>query len=155
MIYALASYSVTFGALGLYWAFLAHRRRALADAVARAAGQPTPAPASGLNLGALLLAPLWMIAHGMRVMGALLLVPWLASVPLALAERWVPFVFVAAIPLAAGAALARVGNGIAAARGGHASAAAVSATQLPWALGGIALYTIVLPWAIWFGLLAD
>lgn len=149
MVYVIAAYSITLGALGLYWAVLAHRRIEVEAARARAAGEALPDPRRGFNVGALLLAPFWMLKHGMTVPGALLLVPTFAIVPLALREMWLPLLFVAAVPLAAGSALAFVGNRIAVAHDGVEAPDAFSASQLPWALAGIALYTIVLPWA-WY-----
>lgn len=150
MVYVIAAYSITLGALGLYWALLAHRRVEANEAHARATEAALDDPRRGFNLGALLLAPFWMLRHGLVVPGALLLAPTLATLPLFQREMWLPMVFVASIPLAAGAALAVVGNRIAVAHTGLETPAAFSATQRPWAMGGIALYTIVLPWAYYF-----
>ena len=149
MVYALAAYSITLGVLGLYWAVLAHRRVEIETAHARAAGKTLPDPRKGFNAGALLLAPFWMLKHGMTIPGALLLIPTVAIVPLIEREMWLPLVFVGTVPLAAGAALAFVGNRIAVAHTGVEDADAYSASQLPWALAGIALYTVVFPWG-WF-----
>lgn len=149
MVYVIAAYSITLGALGLYWAVLAHRRIEAEAARARAAGGALADPRKGFNAGALLLAPFWMLKHGMTVPGALLLLPTFATVPLVQREMWLPLLFVGTVPLAAGAALAFVGNRIAVTHTGVEAPDAFSASQLPWALTGIALYTIVLPWA-WF-----
>ena len=149
MVYALAAYTITLGVLGLYWAVLAHRRVETEAAHARAAGQALADPRKGFNVGALLVAPFWMLKHGMTIPGALLLVPTVAIVPLALREMWLPLLFVGTVPLAAGAALAFVGNRIAVAHTGLEAPDAYSASQLPWALAGIALHTLILPWA-WF-----
>ena len=147
MIYAVASYSITLGALGLYWVLLAHRRRESAEACARATGGPLEDPRSGFNPGAALLAPLWMLRHGMLAPGLLLLVPAVAVVPLVAREMWVPALFVGAVPAAAGAALGFVANRIGVAHTQLDTPTAWSASQRPWALAGVALYTIVLPWA--------
>ncbi|MEM9177446.1 MAG: hypothetical protein AAGC67_19700 [Myxococcota bacterium] len=149
MVYAIAAYSITLGVLGLYWAVLAHRRVEIETAHARAAGRALSDPRKGFNVGALLLAPFWMLRHGMTIPGALLLLPTLAIVPLFHRELWIPLLFVGMVPLAAGAALAFVGNRIAVAHTGLDAPDAYSASQLPWALAGIAFYTVVLPWA-WF-----
>ncbi|MBB84125.1 MAG: hypothetical protein CL931_09995 [Deltaproteobacteria bacterium] len=150
MIYAIAAYSITLGVLGLYWAVLAHRRVEIEAAHARAAGEALADPRKGFNAGALLLAPFWMLKHGMTIPGALLLVPTIAIVPLAQREMWIPLLFVGTVPFAAGAALSFVGNRIAVAHTGLEAPDAYSASQLPWTLAGIALYTIVLPWAWYF-----
>ena len=88
--------------------------------------------------------------HGMTLPGALLWLPCLAILPLYQRELWLPLLFVGSVPLAAGAALAFVGNRIGVAHTKIDDPALYSATQLPWALGGIALVTIVLPWAWYF-----
>jgi hypothetical protein len=90
-----------------------------------------------------------MWVHGMRVPGALLGLVCLALVPLYLKAIWVPLLFVVTIPVAASAALGLVGNRIAVAHTGLHEPAAFSASQLPWALTGITLHTVVLPWA-WY-----
>ncbi|MCR9094325.1 MAG: hypothetical protein NXI30_08915 [bacterium] len=149
MVYVIAAYSITLGALGLYWALLAHRRIEVEAARARVAGTPLADPRRGFNAGALLLAPFWMLKYGMTVPGTLLLVPTVAIAPLVQRELWLPLLFVGTVPLAAGAALAFVGNRIAVAHTGVEEPDAFSASQLPWALVGIALYTVILPWA-WF-----
>ena len=91
-----------------------------------------------------------MLKHGMTIPGALLVVPVLAIVPLVQREMWLPLLFIGTIPLAAGAALAFVGNRIAVAHTGLEEPAAFSANQLPWSLAGIALHAVVLPWSWYF-----
>ena len=154
MIYAIAAYSITLGVLGLYWATLAHRRAEYAQAHARATGGELEDPRRGFNVGALLLAPFWMLKHGMTIPGTLLVVPTLAIVPLLQREMWLPLLFIGTIPLAAGAALAFVGNRIAVEHTGLEEPAAFSASQLPWSLAGIALHAVVLPWS-WYFFLAS
>ena len=150
MVYAIAAYTITLGVLGLYWAVLAHRRAEFAEAHARTNATALEDPRKGFNLGACLLAPVWMLRHGMTLPGALLLMPVLAILPLYEREMWLPLLFVGMVPIAAGAALGFVGNRIAVAHTGLESPAAFSTSQLPWSLAGIALYTIVLPWAWYF-----
>ena len=98
-----------------------------------------------------MLAPLWMMRHGLVLPGALLLLPCLALVPLCLREMWTPLLFVGAIPLAAGAALGFVGNRIAVAHTGEHDLARFTDSQQPWANAGIVLHIFVLPWAVYFG----
>ncbi len=152
MIYALAAYSVTIGVLALYLVLLQHRRREYAAALEARGGRGAIDPRTGLNVGALLLAPLWMLRHGLVVPGALLLVAWLAILPLVLRGLWLAALFVAMVPLAAGAALAFVGNRIAVAHTGIEAPGAFSASQLPWAVAGIALYAFVLPAIYYFAI---
>ena len=104
----------------------------------------------GFNLGAALLSPFWMWAHGMRLPGVIVLAFFLALLPLYDRAVWLPRLFVGIVPLAAGAALGLVGNRIAIAHRGPESVASFSTNQLPWALVGITLFTIVLPWAWYF-----
>lgn len=156
MVYTIAAYSITIGVLALYAVLLQHRARVAAAALASEAGtNPLESTASrGINVGAALLAPVWMWAHGLRLPGAIIGLATLAIVPLALRASadgsWLPVVFVGAIPVAAGAALAFSGNRIAADYRGLSDPAELSATQLPWALIGITLHVFVLPWAIFF-----
>lgn len=161
MIYVLASYSITVGTLALYGVFMQHRVRIYAldrsvPSSPSASGRPF-----GFNLGAALLSPFWMWQHGMRAAGAALFVSWLALVPLYEREMWIPLLFVAMIPLAAGAALGFVGDRIAinhrltdgsADRSGE-TVAEFATSQLPWAIAGVGLFTIVLPW-LWYFLYA-
>lgn len=150
MIYAIAAYSITLGVLALYLVLLQHRQRQYADERASlSAGEPLD-PRKGFNAGACLLAPLWMLGHGMPIPGAALLLLSAAAVALYLREMWIPLIFVSIVPLAAGAALGFVGNRIAAAHTGLDRAGPVSESQLPWALAGITLHAFVLPWAWYF-----
>ena len=154
MVYTLAAYTITVGVLALYGVMLQHRNRVATAVLARSDGRPAPDASRGFNLGALLLAPLWMLAHGMRAPGVLALGAWLALWPAYQHLSWVAALFVGTIPLAAGAALGFVGNRIAVAATGVDEADALSARQLPWALGGIILYVFVLPWGLYLAGLA-
>ena len=149
MVYAIAAYTITLGVLGLYWVVLAHRRTEFAESRARTTADALEDPRKGFNVGACLLAPVWMLRHGMTLPGVVLLAPCLAVVPLYSREMWLPLLFVGMIPVAAGAALGFVGNRIAVAHTGLETPGAFSGSQLPWSLAGIALYTIVLPW-LWY-----
>ena len=152
MVYALAAYSITIGVLALYGVAIRHRER-VAGAERQRAALQAPAAASaggGFNIGASLLAPLWLWAHGMKGPGVAIGLACLALWPLASRALWVPFLFVAVVPVAAGAALGFVGNRIAAEARGVDTAAALSETQLPWALAGIGLHAFVLPWLVYF-----
>jgi prolipoprotein diacylglyceryltransferase len=164
VVYAIAAYTITLGALALYAVMLQHRRRVFAaspdalhggsDGRSVATGDPP-----GFNLGAALLAPFWMWRHGMPIPGTILLGTWIAVVPLYANARypnaeWIALVFVGAVPLAAGAALGFVGNRIARGHRGAESVAAFSASQLPWATAGVVLFSIVLPWAWYFAFAA-
>jgi hypothetical protein len=154
VIYTLAAYSITVGVLALYGVLMQHRRRvveATVEATASRSGFGSASdPTQGFNLGAMLLAPVWMMAHGMRVGGALLLAVWVALWPLAQQQAWITILFVGAVPLAAGAALGFVGNRIAVEHRGLERAGTLSASQLPWALAGISLHVFVLPWVVLF-----
>ncbi|MCA9502977.1 MAG: hypothetical protein KC616_07835 [Myxococcales bacterium] len=153
MVYVVAAYSITVVVLGLYGVLLAHRSRLLRleeDAVPGAARSGRAAdPRRGFDLGAALLAPFWLLAHGMPGMGLLLLVPCLALAPLVARGLWLPALFVALVPIAAGAALGFAGHRIAAERTGLTDPRALARRQLPWALAGMALWTFVLPWALY------
>ncbi len=85
----------------------------------------------------------------MRLPGAALFVLCTAMVPLYDREMWIPLLFVAIVPVAAGAALGFVGNRIAADHRGVESLAELSTSQLPWATVGVVLYAFVLPW-VWY-----
>jgi hypothetical protein len=149
VIYTIAAYSITLGSLALYLVLLQHRRREFAGELARLDSGPLMDPRSGFNVGAFLLAPIWMLRHGMVLPGVVVIVPWLAIVPLYLAGVWIPLLFVAMVPIAAGAALLFVGNRIAVAHTGLEDPGDFSASQLPWALAGVTLYLVVLPW-LWY-----
>lgn len=164
MIYALAAYSITLGVLALYGVSIQHRMRTASASIARSSASPTTSPTTssatspavaagtGFNLGAALLAPVWMWWHGMRAAGVVVLVACLALWPLYTRGLWIPFIFLAMVPLAAGAALGFVGNRIAATYLAIADPGALSATQKPWALAGIVLHAFVLPWAFYFAI---
>lgn len=149
MVYVIAAYSITVGALGLYAVILRHRLRWLGASLA-AGGDERIDPRRGFNVGAALLAPFWMFVHGMRLPGAALLALSLAMVPLYAQAMWTVLLMVALVPVAAGTALGFVGNRIGVAHTGLDDAAAFSASQLPWAVAGIVLYAVVLPWAWYF-----
>ena len=150
LIYALAAYSITLSVLGLYWVVLAHRSREFAEASARSTGLSVADPRRGINVGALLLAPLWLLRHGMVGSGAILGLLTLGLAPLYQQELWTPLLFLGMIPLSAAVALGFVGNRIAVGYTGLESPGAFSANQLPWAVAGIVLYTVGLPWAGYF-----
>lgn len=149
MIYVIAAYTITLSALVLYGVLLQHRGRVFSVGPD---GMPTgiaDGPPTGFNPGAALLSPIWMWGHGMRLPGVVLLALCTAMVPLYLREMWTPLLFVAMIPIAAGAALGFVGNRVAAGHRGAESPAEFSSSQLPWAIAGITLYAFVLPW-LWY-----
>lgn len=150
MVYAIAAYSITLGTLAIYAVLVQHRQRVAVAALARAGGAALPDPRNGFNLGAALLSPFWMWANGLRLPGALLLSVCLAMGPLLQRESWLPLLFVAMIPVAAGTALGFAGNRIAYERAEAMDPAAFSAQQLRWALAGIVLHLVVLPWAVIF-----
>lgn len=150
MIYVVAAYTITLGALAFYGLLLQHRGRVFAsDQDAMTTGTEGGRP-RGFNVGAALLSPIWMWGHGLRLPGAALLVVWLAMVPLYDREMWTLFLVVAMVPVAAGAALGIVGNRIAVGHRGVESLAEFSTSQLPWATAGVALYALVLPWTWYF-----
>jgi hypothetical protein len=150
VVYTIAAYSITAAALLLYGALMQHRGRVLTADLQTAMGVASQGPVMGFNLGACLLAPIWMWVHGLRVLGAILLLTCLAIWPLYQQELWIPLILVTALSIAAGVALGLVGNRIALAHLGPLTPGAFSARQLPWALSGIALYSFVLPWVIYF-----
>ena len=154
MVYAIAAYTITLGSLALYWVMIQHRRRETATELGSHRRSTLQDPRTGFNLGACLLAPFWMLRHGMLMPGALLLVPTVAVIPLYSLQLWIPLLFVGMLPIAAGAALGFVANRIAVAHTGIEQAGEFSATQLPWALTGIVLYVFVLPWAWYFAIAA-
>jgi len=150
VIYVIAAYTITLSALALYGVLLQHRGRAFsADQDAMTLGAEGRPP-RGFNVGAALLPPVWMWAHGMRLPGAGLFVLCTAMVPLYARGMWIPFLFVAMVPLAAAVALGFVGNRIAVAHRGIESQADFSASQLPWAMVGVMLFAFALPWAWYF-----
>jgi hypothetical protein len=146
LIYVLAAYSITVGTLALYGVFMQHRGRI------HVLEQSTSTLPSGIdfNLGAALLSPFWMWQHGMRAPGAVLFVLCLALGPLFERELWIPLLFVAMVPIAAGTALGFVGNRIAVNHRTSETAAEFAASQLPWAVVGVGLFTLGLPWFWYF-----
>ena len=149
LIYVLAAYSITIGTLALYGVLLQHRGRSYALDQSAAPGESAPGRSLGFNLGAALLSPFWMWQHGMRAAGAVVFVLCLALVPLYEREMWIPLLFIAMVPLAAGTALGFVGNRIATNHRASETATEFAASQLPWAIAGVGLFTIVLPW-LWY-----
>ena len=149
MIYVIAAYTITLSALALYGVLLQHRGRVFSVDLDGMPTGITDGPPTGFNLGAALLSPIWMWGHGMRLPGVVLLALCTAMAPLYLREMWTPLLFVAMIPLAAGAALGFVGNRVAAGHRGAESLAEFSSSQLRWATAGITLYAFVLPW-LWY-----
>jgi len=167
LVYVIAAYTITIGTLALYGVMLGYRQRVAAASLGTSHSSSAPTslatspeddsttePATGnlrkgFNVGAALLAPLWMWAHGMRIPGAVLLVLSLSIAPMLRAEMWLPALAFAAISFAAGAALGFAGNRIAADHLKAEDSATFAATQLPWAIAGIILFTAIAPW-VWF-----
>jgi hypothetical protein len=146
VIYVVAAYTITLCALALYGVLLQHRERLFAaNADTMTTGTAGSLP-RGFNVGAALLSAVWMWGHGMRGPGGALIVLCAMLIPLYDREMWMPFLFLAMVPLAAGAALGFVGNRIAVSHRGVESLAEFSTSQLPWATAGVALYAFVLPW---------
>jgi hypothetical protein len=150
VIYVIAAYTITLSVLAIYGMLLQHRGRVFAADQDATRTADAVGLARGFNLGAALLSPLWMWKHGMRLPGSVLLAFFAAMVLLYEREMWIPFLFVAMVPIAAGAALGFVGNRIAASHRGDESVAELSTNQLPWATAGIVLYALVLPWTWYF-----
>ena len=150
MVYVLAAYSITISVLAIYGVLLQHRARVARARVAGRSGGPGAPLGQGFNLGAALLAPFWAWFHGLRAVGATLL---LTGVVLAFAFssglRW-PVWLLAAILAAAAVGLGVVGNRIAAGQPGGADPDAFYSRELRWALAGAVLHTLVLPWACYF-----
>lgn len=151
MVYVIAAYTITIGTLAIYGILMRHRQHVAMASLARlggidGVGRSALDSLKGFNVGAALLPPLWMWAHGLRVPGAVLLVISLSIIPLMLLGYWIPSLAAAAIPIAAGAALGFSGNQIAMKNLEIEDAAVLAARQLPWALAGIVLHVIVLPW---------
>jgi hypothetical protein len=146
LIYVLAAYSITIGALMFYGVILQYRRRLVElDSPRPSASTRSPE----FNLGAALLSPFWMWQHGMRAAGGGLFMLSLAMLPLYHQERWISFLFVAMVPLAAGTALGFIGHRIARTHRASQSPSDYLASQLPWTLAGIGLYSMILPW-LWY-----
>ena len=150
MVYTIAAYTITIGVLALYCAMIQHRQRVAALLLADATGSVVRDPRAGFNLGAALLPPFWMWAHGMRLPGALALIVTIAAGTFYYLEMWMPMFLAAGLLLAAGAALCVAGNRIAANSPALDDPASFAASQLPWALAGIVLDIVVLPWVYFF-----
>jgi len=161
VVYVLAAYTLTIGVLSIYGVLLQHRVRVARARIAFAPGAsegagPDPGrdPGRGFNLGAALLAPLWAWAHGLRAAGAALVA---ALVALALAQAngmRLPALVLVSFLLGSALFFGVAGNRIARASAGPLDPAAFEARQLTWALVGVVLHTVVLPWAAYFGLAA-
>lgn len=150
MVYVLAAYSITISVLAIYGVLLQHRARTARARVAGRGAGPPVALAQGFNLGAALLAPFWAWCHGLRAAGATLLVTGVVSgFAVASGLRW-PAMGLAAILAAASIGLGVVGNRIAASRPAAADPDAFYSRQLRWALAGVVLHTLVLPWICYF-----
>lgn len=149
MIYAIAAYSITLGALLVYGVLLQHRAR-IASLASNAADEARVA--RSFNLGAALLAPVWTLARGMRAAGLGLIAATLGLAASAASGQRLPALVLAS--LLAGAALffGAAGNRIALARARAAGvdALAASRAELRWAIAGALIYTVALPWAGWF-----
>ena len=155
MIYVIAAYSITIGTLAIYGVLMQHRGRMHLSEMAGATDQSaTDATPSGFNLGAALLTPFWMWMHGMRVAGLILFFFYLAMAPLYDLAMWAPLFIAAIVAGAVGVALGVVGNRIASSHRASATAAEFARGQLPWALAGVGVFTILAPW-LWYFLLAE
>jgi len=150
LVYVIAAYTITIGTLALYGVMIRHRQHVATAALGSQAGSLALDARKGFNIGAALLAPFWMWVHGMRMPGVVLLVVSLGAVPLAEREMWLPLLAIATIVVAAAAALGFAGNRIAADRLETEDPAALATSQLPWAVAGIVLHAVVLPWAYFF-----
>ena len=150
MVYVLAAYSITISVLALYGVMLQHRAQVARAGMSGASRAASSELGRGFNLGAALLAPFWAWFHGLRAVGATLLLTGAVLVfALSSGLRW-PAVLLAAILAAAAVVLGAVGNRIAAGEPASADPAAFLSRQLRWALAGAVLHTIVLPWACYF-----
>ena len=150
MVYTIAAYTLTLGVLALYWVMVRYRRQEFASELASLGQAEARDPQSGFNLGACLLAPLWMLKHGLVLPGGFLLVATATAIPLYHQEMWVPMIFVGILPIAGGTALGFVANRIGVAHTKLEQPGAFAASQLPWAIGGVLLYLVILPWAWYF-----
>jgi len=150
LVYSIAAYTITIGTLALYGILIQYRSRVAAAALADARGMTASDPRKGFNLGASLLAPFWMWMHGLRVPAVIVFALGLGVVPLYQREMWIPMLLVAMIPAAAAAAAGFGGNRIAAEYRGREKPAQFAASQLPWALLGAVIFTVILPWALYF-----
>ncbi len=157
MIFVVAAYSITLGVLAFYGVLLQHRERVYGAASVGSAEATSEDSGAirGFNLGAMLLAPFWMWSHGMRLPGTILLGLEAGVIGLFLrgagrGAGGIGVLLLSIVLLAASVALGVVGNRVAARHRGAESVAAFSASQFPWAVAGIVVYTVVLPWAWYF-----
>jgi hypothetical protein len=141
LVYVVAAYTLTISVLLIYGVLLQHR--------ARLAGIRVGA---GFNLGAALLAPVWAWFHGQRAVGATLLATCAALVAAQGSGLRIPALVLSAFLAGAGLWLGLVGNRIALDRTLDRAAGEAVHGQLPWAMAGAVLYTIVLPWVCYFWL---
>ena len=148
MVYVLAAYSITIGVLLIYGVLLQHRARLARVRLARAGRAASPEQTRGFNLGAALLAPFWAIAHGQPAIGGTLLVTWVAFAAAQASGLRLVVLLLAPLLIGASLFLGVVGNRIIAARSGDRDPIDRERAQLPWALAGVVLYTVVLPW-VW------
>ncbi|MEZ4279950.1 MAG: hypothetical protein R3F21_10105 [Myxococcota bacterium] len=155
MVYVVAAYSITFGALAIYGVWLQSRAQ-LARVLAAGSGRDPAALGRGFNLGALLLAPFWAWFHGLRAFGFALLATSLVSIFAAASGLRVAAIALVAIFALASIGLGFVGNRLAADRhartGGGLDAAAFVAGERSWALAGAVIHTVLAPWAGYFWL---
>jgi len=154
VVYVLAAYSITFGVLTIYGVMLQHAARIAHVRLASGSAGEGVDLGRGFNLGAALLAPIWAWFHGLRAVGAALLLTavllaWLCSSGAASGPRW-PATSLAAILAAAALYLGVYGNRIAVRDPASTDPAEFFSRQLRWALAGAALHTVVLPWACYF-----
>jgi hypothetical protein len=155
LVYVVAAYSITFGALAIYGVWLQASAR-LARVLAAGASRDPAALGRGFNLGALLLAPFWAWFHGLRAFGLALLATSIVLVFAAASGLRVAVIALAAILALASIGLGFVGNRLGADRcagmDGGIDAAAFIAGERSWALAGAVIHTIVAPWAGYFWL---
>ena len=150
MVYVLGAYSITISVLSIYGVMLQHRAQTARAGIPSGSRGARAELGRGFNLGAALLAPFWAWFHGLRAVGAtLLLTGAVLAFALSSGLRW-PAMLLAAILAASTVVLGAVGNRIAAGEPASADPAAFFSRQFRWALAGVVLHTIVLPWACYF-----
>lgn len=154
MVYVIAAYTIALCTLALYAVLLEHRGRVFAANQDSLTAESAISLPRGFNVGAALLAPLWMWGHGLRLPGGALFVISTALFPLYDREMWIPLLLLTMVLIAVGTALGFVGHRIAVGHRGAESIAEFYSSQLPWATVGVASYGFVLPW-VWFFLSAD
>lgn len=147
MPYVIAAYAVALGTLTLYAVYLRAERGDLRQAAAQEPPQAVPDGNFGFNVGAALLAPVWLLAHGKGIAGGALL----AAIAVAgLAGSRAVVVGVAAIAVAAGVYLGLNGNRIAARERKLRLLHRLAVDQRKWLyLGVVAAYAGYLPLLIW------